>query len=81
MPVLVGPTMVVRELIRRAEEQGCVLKTTRAGVMTPSGFKQVPYLYNPNTRGRYPLDDLDEDDTILAYEIELIARRLNITLP
>jgi hypothetical protein len=36
---------------------------------------------NPKTEGRYPLDDLDDDDTILDYEIRLIARRLDITLP
>ncbi len=80
MPVLVGPTMVVRELIKRAKEEGCVLMTTRAGLMTSNGFRQIRYLYNPKTEGRYPLDGLDDDDTILSYEIRLIERRLDIML-
>jgi hypothetical protein len=78
---LVGPTIVVRDLIKRATQQGCVLRTTRAGIMTEDGFKQIRYLYNPKTGGRYPLADLEDDDTLLGYEISLIARRLSIVLP
>jgi hypothetical protein len=81
MPVLVGPTIVVRDLIKRAEEQGCELRITRAGIMTPEGFRRIRYIYNPKTRGRYPLYDLEDDDTLLGYEISLIMRRLSIKLP
>jgi len=80
MPVLVGPTMLVRELIKRATEQGCVLRYTRAGIITENGFRQIRYLYNPSTGGRYPLADLEDSDTLLGYEISLIARRLGIVL-
>lgn len=81
MPVLVGPTITVRDLKQRAVQQGCVLRTTRAAILVDGVHRNVPYLHNPKTNGRYPLHDLADDDTILGYEIGLIARRLSIILP
>jgi hypothetical protein len=54
---------------------------THAPIETSHGLRRVRYLYNPKTGGRYPLDDLEDDETLLGYEIGLIARRLEITLP
>ncbi len=80
MPVLVGPTITVRDLIRQAEEQGCVLRTTRAATTMPEGVRPIEYLYNAGTGGRCLLE-LADNDTLLHYEIALIARRLSIQLP
>src|SRR5215475_392114 len=39
------------------------------------------YLYNPVTRGRFDISDYEDDEYMLASEMEAAVRRLGITLP
>jgi hypothetical protein len=46
--------------------------------MTPEGFRQIRYLFNPANRARFDLTDYDNDEFMLASEIDAARRRLNI---
>jgi hypothetical protein len=81
MPVQRGPRIQIRDLIRRAEEQGCKLHMTVAQLDTPSGLRSIRYLYNPATNGRFDISDYEDDEYMLASEMDAAARRLEITLP
>jgi hypothetical protein len=50
-------------------------------LVTPDGFQQIRFLFNPANRGRFDLTDYNDDEYMLASEIEAAARRLGITLP
>jgi hypothetical protein len=80
MPVRIGPMIRVADLIRQAEEQGCQLHLSTLRLVTPGGFLQIRYLFNPTTRGRFPLTDYEDQDFMLADEMDAAARRLNIVL-
>jgi hypothetical protein len=81
MPVPVGPRILIADLIRRAEEQGCKLHLSTNRLATPDGFQQIRFLFNPANRGRFDLTDYNDDEYMLASEIDAAARRLGITLP
>jgi hypothetical protein len=81
MPVPVGPRILIAELERRAEEQGCKLHLSTNRLVTPEGFRQIRYLFNPANRARFDLTDYADDEFMLASEIDAARRRLNITLP
>jgi hypothetical protein len=81
MPVPLGPRIRISDLVERAKEQGCRLLESTNMVATPYGFKRVRYLYNPSNRGRFDLTDYNDDEFMLASEIDAVARRLGITLP
>jgi hypothetical protein len=44
-------------------------------------FRSIRYLYNPATKGRFDISDYDDDEYMLASEIDAAARRLGIALP
>jgi hypothetical protein len=81
MPVPVGPRIRIADLIRRAEEQGCKLHLSTNRLVTPEGWRQTRYLFNPTNRARLDLTDYDDDEYMLSSEIDAARRRLKITLP
>jgi hypothetical protein len=81
MPVPVGPRIRIADLIERAKEQGCRLLESTNLVATPWGLKRVRFLYSPANGGRFDLTDYNDDEFMLASEIDAAARRLGITLP
>ena len=81
MPVPFGPRIKIRDLTERAEQQGCKLQISRAALDTAGGFKSIRYLYNPATWGRFDISDYEDDEFMLASEMEAAARRLSIKLP
>ena len=81
MPVQRGPRIQIRDLIERAEQQGCKLQISLTSLDTFTGVKTIRYLYNPATRGRFDISDYEDDEYMLASEMEAAARRLGITLP
>jgi hypothetical protein len=81
MPVQVGPRIRISDLIRRAKEQGCELRLSTNRLVTPDGFRQIKFLFNPISRVRFDLTDYDDDDFMLASEIDAARRRLKIALP
>jgi hypothetical protein len=81
MPVQVGPRIRIADLIKRAEEQGCEFKVSTNRLVTPEGFRQIKFLFNPASRSRFDLTDYDNDEFMLASEIDAARRRLNIVLP
>jgi hypothetical protein len=81
MPVQVGPAIRITDLIRRAKEQGCELRLSTNRLVTPDGFRQIKFLFNPANQARFDLTDYDEDEFMLGSEIDAARRRLNILLP
>lgn len=81
MPVQVGPRIRISDLIQRAKEQGCELRLSTNRLVTPDGFRQIKFLFNPASRARFDLTDYDDDDFMLASEIDAARRRLKIVLP
>jgi len=73
--------MQIRDLIERDEQQGCKLQISLASLDTSTDVKTIRYLYNPATRGRFDISDYEDDEYMLASEMEAAARRLGITLP
>jgi hypothetical protein len=81
MPVPRGPRIQVRDLIERAEQQGCKLQLSRVRRDTGGELRTIRYLYNPTTRDRFDISDYEDDEFMLASEIDAAARRLGIKLP
>jgi hypothetical protein len=81
MPVQVGPRIRIADLIQRAREQGCELRLSTNRLVTPEGFRQIRFLFNPTNRARFDLTDYDDDEFMLGSEIDAARRRLGITLP
>jgi hypothetical protein len=81
MPVSVGPRIRVADLIQRAKEQGCELRLSTNRLITPDGFRQIRFLFNPGNRARFDITDYDNDEYMLGSEIDAARRRLNILLP
>lgn len=81
MPVQVGPRIRIVDLIQRAKEQGCELRLSTNRLVTPDGFRQIKFLFNPGNCARFDLTDYDDNEFMLASEIDAARRRLNITLP
>jgi hypothetical protein len=77
----VGPRIRISELIARAREQGCELRYSTNRLVTPDGFRQIRFLFNPASGKRFDLTDYDDDEYMLASEIDAARRRLNILLP
>jgi hypothetical protein len=80
MPVQVGQIKIA-DLIQRAKNQECELKHSKNRLATPLAFRQIRFLFNPATRGRFDLTDYNDDEFMLASEIEAAARQLGIVLP
>ena len=81
MPVPFGPKIQICDLITRAEEQGCKLQMSAAKLDSLGELRSIRYLYNPVTKGRFDISDYDDNEFMLASEIDAAARRLGITLP
>lgn len=81
MPVHVGPRIRIADLIQRAKEQGCELRLSTNRLVTPEGFRQIRFLFNPGNRARFDITDYDDDEYMLGSEIDAARRRLNIVLP
>jgi hypothetical protein len=81
MPVQVGPRIRIGDLIQRAQEQGCELRLSTNRLVAPEGFRQIRFLFNLASRARFDLTDYDDDDFMLASEIDAARRRLKIALP
>jgi hypothetical protein len=81
MPVQIGPRIRISELIERAKEQGCELRFSTNRLVTPEGFRQIRYLFNPASRARFDLTDYNDDEYMFASEIDAARRRLNILVP
>ena len=81
MPVQVGPRILVATLIERAQEQGCELRISTNRLVMPDGFRQIRFLFNPSNRARFDITDYDDDEYMLASEIDAARRRLKINLP
>jgi predicted RNA-binding protein associated with RNAse of E/G family len=77
----VGPRIRISELIARAREQGCELRYSTNRLVTQDGFRQIRFLFNPGSGKRFDLTDYDDDEYMLASEIDAARRRLNILLP
>src|SRR5436305_8304487 len=75
MPVPVGSRILIADLIRRAEEQGCKLHLSANRLMTPEGFRQIRYLFNLANRARFDLTDYDDDEFMLASEARRLRRQ------
>jgi hypothetical protein len=81
MPVQVGPRLRISDLIQKAKDQGCELRQSKNRLVTPYGFREIRFIFNPANRGRFDLTDYKDDESMLASEIEAAARRLVIDLP
>ena len=81
MPVQVGPRILVADLIERARERGCEVRLSTNRLVTQDGFRQIRFLFNPVSRARFDITDYDDDEYMLASEIDAARRRLNIVLP
>jgi hypothetical protein len=81
MAVPVGPRIRIADLIQRARQQGCELRLSTNRLVTPDGFRQIKFLFNPGNRARFDLTDYDDDEFMLGSEIDAARRRLNIVLP
>jgi hypothetical protein len=81
MPVPAGPRIRIADLIQRATEQGCELRLSTNRLVTPEGFRQIKFLFNPGNKARFDLTDYDDDEYMLGSEIDAARRRLNIILP
>jgi predicted RNA-binding protein associated with RNAse of E/G family len=81
MPVQVGPRILVADLIERAREQGCEVRLSTNRLVTQDGFRQIRFLFNPASRARFDITDYDDNEYMLASEIDAARRRLNIVLP
>jgi hypothetical protein len=51
MPVPRGPRIQIRDLIERAEQQGCKLQLSRVRLDTGGELRTIRYLYNPDNSG------------------------------
>jgi hypothetical protein len=81
MPVQVGPRIRIADLIQRAKEQGCELRYSVNRLVMPDGsFRQIKYLFKPEGRNRFDLTDYNDDEFMLASEMDAARRRLNIIL-
>jgi hypothetical protein len=81
MPVQVGPRLRISDLIQRAKQQGCELRFSTNRLVTAEGFRQIKFLFNPANRARFDLTDYDDDEFMLASEIDAARRRRKISLP
>jgi hypothetical protein len=81
MPVPVGPRIRIADLVQRAREQGCELRLSTNRLVTPEGFRQIRFLFNPGSRTRFDITDYDDAEYMLGSEIDAARRRLNIMLP
>ena len=80
MPVQVGPSILVADLIELAKQQGCEVRLSTNRLVTEDGFRQIRFLFNPGNRARFDITDYDDDEYMLASEIDAARRRLNIVL-
>ena len=74
MPVQVGPRILVADLIERAREQGCEVRLSTNRLVTQDGFRQIRFLFNPASRARFDITDYDDDEYMLASEIDAARR-------
>ena len=74
MPVQVGPRILVADLIERAREQGCEVRLSTNRLVTQDGFRQIRFLFNPASRARFDITDYDDDEYMLASEIDAPRR-------
>ncbi len=75
-----GSFRPVREIVERAKEQGCEERRPEAVIETPWGTKQVRYLYNPKTGGRYDISDFEDNEFMAPSTIRAAERRLGVKL-
>ena len=75
-----GSFQLVRDVIEFAKAQGCEERTPKGTIMTPWGKKQIRYLYNPHTGGRYDISDFEDDQYMSASTIRAAERRLGVML-
>jgi hypothetical protein len=82
MPALLRPALQVLELIKLAEQQRCCIRYSKLRLVMPDGhFRQIRYLFNPATRGRFDLTEFDDNEYILSEDQNQAERRLGIRLP
>ena len=80
MPVPTGPKLRVADLIAIAAKQGCIVRFSNLRLVTESGIIPIRYLYNSANRGRFDITDYDDDEYMVASEIENAERRLQIRI-
>jgi len=80
MPVRVGRIIQISDLIRQAQAQGCEIRTSKIQLATPWGLRNIRFIHNPKTRGRYDISDYEDNEFMLESEISAVERRLSITL-
>jgi len=80
MPVQIGPRLKISDLISIAQAHGCVVKISKAKLATPLGFRHIRYIFCPHSRKRFDITDYNDDEFMLASEIEAAERRLEIAL-
>ena len=81
MPVPTGPKLQISELIRIAEQRGCIFKQSSLRLVADDGsFLQIKYLYNPTSKARLDLTEYASDDYMVYDEIQNASRRLGIQL-
>lgn len=78
MPVRIGPSLQIKDLIAEATKAGCELRISKGQLATPWGPKYIRYLFNPTNRGRYDITDYEDDETMLGFELAAVERRLGI---
>ncbi len=78
MAVPAGPKLQVAELVMIAQQRGCQLKRSSLRLVTPTGFLQIKYLFNPANKGRFDLTDYEAEEYLVWDEIKNAARRLGI---
>lgn len=80
MPVPIGPRLKISDLISRAKAHGCVIRTSKAQLATPEGMRHIRYIYCPHSKKRFDISDYNDDEYMLASEIDAAQRRLGIEL-
>ena len=80
MPVRVGKQYRVQNVIDEACALGCEIRLSKAQLATPWGMRHIRFLYNPATGGRFDMTDYNNDEFMLASEVNAAERRLGIVL-
>lgn len=70
----------VSDVIDRAIQQGCEIRTSKFKIMTPKGGKEIRYLLNPKTGDTFDITDYEEDEWMAPSSLQAVQRRLGVTL-
>lgn len=78
MPVFCGKTPTLRDLIKAAEDAGCILRKFNGEFVGPEGPQEIHYLFNPANSRYWPLPKGGMDMPVAPSVVGSMERRLDI---